>query len=127
MAEFLPNEQPILSLLSRDLWEFNGDMKMKILVAAVVAGCVLGCAALKETSTSTKSGKICSCSNTEIRLQTGINEWYIIKRTPTTHVTSGTCSTDSMATVEFSSPDAQRKEGPWRCQTPTSTSKPPSR
>jgi hypothetical protein len=80
-----------------------------MLTAAVLAGCMLGCATPKPTLT-TATGTVCSCTKSEIVLTEG-NYYWVIQRTPTTRVISGTCSKGSTVTVEYSPPDAQRKEG----------------
>src|SRR6266436_4036365 len=95
-------------------------MKIKTLTVAVFAGCMLGCATPKPTLT-TATGAVCSCTKSEIVLAEG-NYYWVIQRTPTTRVLSGMCSQGSTITVEYSPPDAQRKEGPCP-KTPTVTRK----
>src|SRR5690349_5695001 len=94
-------------------------MKTKTLTVPVLAGSMLGCATPKPTLTTT-TGTVCSCTKTEIVLTEG-NYYWIIQRTQTTRVISGTCSQGSTITVEYSAPDSQKKEGPCpKTRTPQS-------
>ena len=98
-------------LLSRYLREFNGSMKIQVLTAAVVAGCVLGCASLTQQGTLTIKGTVCSCTNTQVTVQEAGGKYYdIIQRTGSTIIT-GTCSAGQTVTVQCQSIDNQRKEG----------------
>src|SRR5215510_7827820 len=116
------NEQATKSLHSGQTRWFHRRMKLKIFTVAVLVGCLLGCAETKNAGTATVTGRVCSCTPTELRLQqSGTDVWWIIPRTPS----SPPCqSTGSTVTVPLP-PDAQRKEGPWPCQ--TTASKPSSR
>ncbi|SRR5713101_4048437 len=120
LRRILPNEKRVKSLRSNDMPGFNGGMKIKMLTVAVLAGCMLGCATPKPTLT-TATGTVCSCTKTEIVMTEG-NYYWVIQRTPTTRVISGTCSKGSTVTVEYNAPDAQRKEGPCpKTRTPQSS------
>src|SRR5919108_521920 len=98
-------------------------MKLKILTVAVVVGCVLGCAETKNAATETLTGRVCSCTQTELKLQTGSNEWYILPRTSD----SQPCPAPGSTVTVTKPPDAQRKEGPWPCQTAAARRKSSSR
>lgn len=55
-----------------------------------------------------------------ITIQQGTTVW-VIKRTSTTQVTSGDLKAGSTVTVKYSTPDAQKKEGPVTAGEPTPT------
>src|SRR5262249_41536789 len=115
------NEQATKSLHSVHTRRINRHIRLKTFTVEGLARCVLGCAETKNAGTATVTGRVCSCTPTELRLQqSGTDVWWIIPRTPS----SPPCqSTGSTVTVPLP-PDAQRKEGPWPCQ--TTASKPSS-
>ena len=69
--------------------------------------------------TSEMTGKVMAVSPTSITLQKGTELWDI-KRTSSTNVT-GTLKIGSTVTVKYSTPDAQKKEGPALATEPTAT------
>jgi hypothetical protein len=106
-----------------------GGMKTKILICAVVAGCLWGCA--KSTiTTKTLKGTVCSCTATQVTvLEQDNNNYYdIIQLTATTIITppvTPPCKAGTPVEVTYNPTDAQRKENPaGGCPTPTPT--PPS-
>ena len=121
-SSILPSERPSKSLQSCCLWEFNGGMKIKILICAVVVGWLWGCA----PSTETIKGTVCSCTDSQITvLEQDGTHYDIIQRTASTIITppvTPPCSAGTPVTVQCASTDAQRKEGPC----PKTTQTPPS-
>src|SRR5580693_8126231 len=100
LRRILPNEKRVKGLQSKDVPGFNGGMKIKMLTAAVVAGCVLGCASLTQQGTLTIKGTVCSCTNTQVTVQEEGGKYYdIIQRTGSTIIT-GTCSAGQTVTVQ---------------------------
>src|SRR4030095_5583366 len=99
-------------------------MNIKILAGALAAAFLLGCAATQQTQSTTQNitGRVCSCTQSELRLQqSGTDVWWIIPRTSS----SPPCPAPGSTVTVPLPPDAQRKEGPWPCQ--TAASKPSSR
>ena len=108
--------------------EFNGGMKMKILICAVVAGCLLGCMGTKST-TKTIKGTVCSCTATQVTvLEEGGQYYDIIQLTATTIIdppVTPPCKVGTPVEVTYNPSDAQRKENPaGGCPTPTPTPPP---
>src|SRR6266700_6133325 len=100
-------------------------MKIKILICAVVAGCLFGCA----PSTETIKGTVCSCTDTQITVLEQDGKHYdIIQRTATTIIdppVTPPCKAGTPVTVTCKPTDAQRKENPaGGCPTPTPTPPP---
>jgi hypothetical protein len=94
-------------------------MKKKILTAAIFAGCILGSTALGQTLTITAVVNTLTDSKITLKCQ-----MWIINRTSNTKVISGTLAPGNTITVQFNSPDAQRKECPTANATPTPTPTP---
>ncbi len=122
-SSILPGERPSKSLQSCCLWEFNGGMKIKILICAVVAGCLFGCA----PSTVTIKGTVCSCTDSQITVLEQDGKHYdIIQRKSTTIIKppmTPPCTAGTPVEVTYNSGDAQRKESPTgTCPTSTSPS-----
>jgi hypothetical protein len=92
-------------------------MKTKTLLLLMIATCVLTTALFAQTSTMT--GKVLAVSTSVITVQKDAEIWDI-KRTPTTSVT-GALKVGSTVTVKYSTPDAQKKEGPTTATDPTAT------
>src|SRR5437667_12123398 len=88
-------------------------MKIKILICAVIAGGLLGCA---KTTTETIKGTVCSCTDTQITVLEDDGKYYdIIQRTSSTIVNPPVippCKAGTPVTVTCNSSDAQRKENP---------------
>ena len=104
-------------------------MKIKILICAAVAGCLLGCAKSTET---VLSGTVCSCTKTQITVLEDADKNYydIIPLTGGTIVkppVTPPCKAGTPVTVTYNAGDAQRKENPaGGCPTPTPTPPPTS-
>ena len=98
------------------------DMKIRILICAVVAGCLWGCTKSTET---VLQGTVCSCTVTQITVLEQDKQHYdIIQLTATTIVkppVSPPCKVGTPVEVTFNPSDAQRKESPTGggCPTPT--------
>jgi hypothetical protein len=84
-------------------------MKLKSLIGVIAAGCLFCGVAFGQTIQIT--GTVKSVTDTQITLQSGRDTW-VINRTATTTVTSGTLTPASTVTVQCNSPDAQKKELP---------------
>jgi len=100
-------------------------MKIKILICAVVAGCLFGCA----PSTETIKGTVCSCTDSQITVLEQDGKHYdIIQRKSTTIIKppmTPPCTAGTPVEVTCDSGDAQRKENPTgACPTPTPTPPP---
>jgi len=111
----LPNEQTSKSLQSRGLCEFNDGMKVKILIGAVFAGCILGSLAFAQSLQI--KGNVSSVNDTQVEVQCDGATW-VIKLTPSTTVTPAP-TLGTTVTVQAKCPDAQRKENPIGTPTPT--------
>jgi hypothetical protein len=104
-------------------------MKIKILICAVVAGCLWGCTKATIT-TQTLKGTVCSCTATQVVvLEDADNHFYdVIKLTATTIINppvTPPCKAGTPVEVTFNPTDAQRKENPaGGCPTPTPTPPP---
>jgi hypothetical protein len=101
-------------------------MKMKILICAVIAGCLLGCT---KTTTETLKGTLCSCTTTQVTvLEEDKTHYDIIQLTGTTIIkppVSPPCTAGTPVEVTYNPTDAQRKESPTgACPTPTPTPPP---
>ena len=128
-----PNERHVISHLTSvrekvaipSLWEFNGGMKIKVLICAAFAGCVLGCTASLQTQTI--KGTVCSCTDSQITVLEQDGKHYdIIQRTSATIIKppmTPPCTAGTPVEVTYNSTDAQRKEDPTgTCPTSTSPS-----
>jgi hypothetical protein len=104
-------------------------MKIKILICAAAAGCLLGCAKTT-TETLTLKGTLCSCTTTQVTvLEEDKMHYDIIQLTATTIIkppVSPPCTAGTPVEVTYNSTDAQRKESPagGGCPTPTPTPPP---
>src|SRR5215510_3474937 len=108
-------------------------MKAKILICAVVAGCMFGAVAFGQTLQIT--GKLLPATNaTAIVVQSGpemklpcASGTWVITVTPTTTVSpSPAPSPGSTVAVTCKSPDAQTKEQPNSAPCPSPTPTPPT-
>jgi hypothetical protein len=92
-------------------------MKIKVLLAFLIAGTMFNHALLGQTAEMT--GKVIAVSTATIMVQKGTEIWDI-KRSASTTIT-GTPKVGSTVTVKYNSPDAQKKEGPTTATEPTAT------
>ena len=90
-------------------------MKVKILIGAVFAGCILGSLAFAQSLQI--KGNVTSVNDTQVEVQCDGATW-VIKLTPSTTVTPAP-TLGTTVTVQAKCPDAQRKENPIGTPTPT--------
>jgi len=105
-----PNERTIKGLQSRCHPSFNEGMKLKTLMGVIAAGFIVGSAAFGQTL-KTFTGTVSAVTDNQIMLQSGSESW-IINRTATTKVISGTLTAVSTVTIQCDLPDSQKKEAP---------------
>jgi hypothetical protein len=95
-------------------------MKIKILICAAVAGCLLGCA---KTTTQTLKGTLCSCTTTQVTvLEQDKLHYDIIQLTGTTIIkppVTPPCTAGTPVEATYNPTDAQRKENPSGTCPPT--------
>lgn len=84
-------------------------MKLKTLMGVIAAGCILGSTAFGQSQQL--AGTVAAVTDSQITLQSGSETW-IINRSSTTKVISGTLTPGSTVTIQCDLPDAQKKEQP---------------
>jgi hypothetical protein len=103
-------------------------MKVKTLICAVVAGCVLGGAAFGQSLQI--KGKVSCITSNQIEVQCDGQTWVIKLIAGSTTLNPPSPAVGTQVTVGCKSPDAQRKESPtWTpspCPSSTPTATPPS-
>jgi hypothetical protein len=86
------------------------SMKLKTLIITIAFGCILGSVSFGQTLKAF-TGTVTGVTDTQITLQSGSETW-VINRTSTTKVLSGTLTPGSTVTVQCDLPDSQKKEAP---------------
>ena len=96
------------------VWPFNVGMKLKFLVAPVIAGTLLTASLFAQTAEMT--GKIVALTPVSITVVKGRDQWVIQRKASTT--VTGELKPGATVTVKYNTPDAQKKEGPTAEQEP---------
>ncbi len=123
LANHSPNKRTRESLHPHCVSRFNGSMKAKILLYAVVAGSMLHAAAFGQSLQLLFANVTCITSN-QIEVQCDGQTW-VVKLTPgSTTLNPPSPTVGSKVTIQCKSPDAQRKESPTWTPSPCTTSKP---